>query len=84
MNDEIVDTLDTQKFTLGSAILEVMYYYPSGLKFQHLPIIEAVENTQRIRMKKGKMIDTLTFVDVEEIVVKMGELKKIYECVIYQ
>ena len=44
MNDEIVGNVNTRTFTHGGAILEVLYYNPSDLIFQHLPVKEKVEN----------------------------------------
>ena len=40
MNDELVETFNTQTFTQGSAILKIKYYNPKDLIVQHLPVKE--------------------------------------------
>ena len=49
MRDETVEKFNTQTFTQGSAISEVLYYKPSDLIFQHLPVGEKVRKTERDR-----------------------------------
>ena len=71
MNDEIVQKFNTQTFTQGSAILKVLYYNPEDLIFQHIPIKETVKNIELNRMRNGYIIETLTSVDIHEII-KIG------------
>ena len=40
MNDENVEKNDTWTFTQGSAILKMLYYNPSNLMFQQIPVRE--------------------------------------------
>ena len=75
MNDEIVKKFNTQTFTQGSAILKVLCYNPKDLIFQHIPVKETViKKTKKIelnRMRNGYILDTLTSVDIQEII-KIG------------
>ena len=59
-----------------SAFLTVEYHNPENLKFQHLPVKEKIENSYKNkrfeeinRMRNGIIIDTLTNVDIVEIVI---------------
>ena len=52
----------------ASATLRIKYYYPPNLMFQHLPVKEKVKNSEVNRMRNGYIIDTLTSVDIQEIV----------------
>ena len=40
MNDELVEKINNQTFTQGSAILKIKYYNPKNLIVQHLPVKE--------------------------------------------
>ena len=58
-----------------SAFLTIKYHIPENLTFQHLPIKEKIENPYKNnrfeeinRMGKGIIIDTLTSIDIVEIV----------------
>ena len=69
-----------------SAFLTVKYHNPENLIFQHLPIKEKIENPYKInrleeinRTRNGVIIDTLTSVDIVEIVKYGGEILEIYE-----
>ena len=84
MNDEIVQKFNTQTFTQGSAILKVLYYNPKDLIFQHIPIKEVIEKQELNRMRNGYILDTLTSVDIQEIIKIGGRLIKVYEGVIYK
>ena len=75
---------NTQKFTQGSAILKVLYYNPKDLIFQHIPVKEIVKKTELNRMRNGYIIDTLTSVDIQEIIKIGGKLIKVHEGVIYK
>ena len=52
----------TQKFE------KKQYYNPPNLIIQRLPIKEKLKNTEVNRMRNGYIIDTLTSVDICEIV----------------
>ena len=72
MNNELVNKFNTGKFNQGSAILKIKYYNPKNLIVQHLPIKEKVNKMEINRMRNGYIIDTLTSVDIQEIV-KIGD-----------
>ena len=87
MNDVYVEAFNNQSFNEDgdeSAILTIKYYNPPDLKFQHLPIKEKVKKLEVNRMRNGYIIDTLTSVDIQEIVKIGGEVIEIYEGVIYR
>ena len=83
MNDELVNKFNTQSFTQGSAVLKIEYYNPKNLIVQHLPIKERQKKIEIIRMRNGYIIDTLTSVDIREIVKIDGRGFEIYEAVVY-
>ena len=83
MNDELVNKFNNQTFNQGSAILKIKYYNPKNLIVQHLPIKERVQKQEINRMRNGYIIDTLTSVDIQEIVKVGGKVIEIYEGVIY-
>ena len=72
MNNELVNKFNTGNFNQGSAILKIKYYNPKNLIVQHLPVKEKENKIEINRMRKGYIIDTLTSVDIQEIV-KIGE-----------
>ena len=83
MNDELVEKLNTHTFTQGNAIIKIKYYNLKNLIVQHFPVKEREKNEIN-RMRNGYIIDTLTSVDIQEIV-KIGEkVIEIYEGVIYR
>ena len=84
MNDELVEKFNNQTFTQGSAILKIKYYNPKDLIVQHLPIKERVNKIEINCMRNGYIIDTLTSVDIEEIIKIGGKVIEIYEGVIYR
>ena len=87
MNDIYVEAFNNQTFNEDgdeSAILTIKYYNPPDLIYQHLPIKEKVKNVEVNRMRNGYIIDTLTSVDIQEIVKIGGKVIKTYECVIYR
>ena len=87
MNDVYVKTFNDQLFNEDGdepAILTIKYYNPSNLIFQHLPIKEKAKKIEVNRMRNGYIIDTLTSVDIQEIVKIVGEVIEIYEGVIYR
>ena len=67
-----------------SAILTIKYYNPPNLIFQHLPVKENAEKIEDNRMGNGYIIDTLTSVDIQEIVKIVGRVVEMYEGVIYR
>ena len=84
MNDELVEKFNNQTFTRGSAILKIKYYNPRDLIVQHIPIKEKEKKIEINRMRNGYIIDTLTSVDIQEIVKIGGTVIEIYEGVIYR
>ena len=84
MNDELVNKFNTQNFNQGSALLKIRYYNPKNLIVQHLPIKERVNKMENNCMRNGYIIDTLTSVDIQEIVKIGGKVVEIYEGVIYK
>ena len=84
MNDELVEKFKNQTFTQGSAILKITYYNPKDLIVQHIPIKEKEKKIEINRMRNDYIIDTLTSVDIQEIVKIGGKVIEIYEGVIYQ
>ena len=84
MNNELVEKFITGNFNQGSAILKIKYYNPKNLVVQHLPIKERVNKIEINRMRNGYIIDTLTSVDIQEIIKNGGKVIEIYEGVIYR
>ena len=87
MNKTYVEALNNQTFNEDgdeSAILTIKYHNPPDLIFQHLPIKEKVKKVEVNRMRSGYIIDTLTSVDICEIVKIGGRVVEIYEGVIYR
>ena len=84
MNDALVNNFNTQTFTKGSAFLKIKYYNPKNLIVQHLPVKEKEGKIEINRMRNGYIIDTLTSVDIQEIVRIGGKVIEIYEGVIYR
>ena len=87
MNKTYVDAFNNQTFNQDgdeSAILRIKYYNPRNLIFQHLPVKEKVENVEVNRLRNGYIIDTLTSVDICEIVKTGARVVEIYEGVIYR
>ena len=87
MNDAYVEAFNNHTFNEDgdeSAILTIKYYNPPDLIFQHLPVKEKVKKVEVNRMRNGYIIDTLTSVDIQEIVKIGGKVIEIYEGVIYR
>ena len=68
MNDQLVEKFNIQFFTKGSAILRIKNYNPKSLIIQHLPIKEKVNKIEVDHMSYDYIIDTLTSVEIQEIV----------------
>ena len=84
MNDELVEKFNNQTFTQGSAILKIKYYNPKNLIVQHLPVKEKEKKIEINRMRNGYIVQTLTSVDIQEIIKIGGKMIEIYEGVIYR
>ena len=87
MNDVYLEAFNNQTFKEDgdeSAILTIKYYNPPDLIFEHLPVKEKVQKIEVNRMRNGIIIDTLTSVDIQEIVKIGGRVIQIYEGVIYR
>ena len=84
MNKFLVHRFNNQTFTQGYAILKIKYYNPKNLIVQHIPIKEKEKKIEINRMRNGYIIDTLTSVDIQEIVKIGGKVVEIYEGVIYK
>ena len=87
MNDVYVEAFNNQTFNEDgdeSAILTIKYHNPPDLIFQHLPVKEKVKKIEVNRMRNGYIIDTLTSIDIQEIVKIGGKVIHIYEGVIYR
>ena len=87
INHVYVEAFNNQTFNQHgdeSAILTIKYYNPPNLIFQHLPVKEKVKEVEVNSMRHGYVIDTLTSIDIQEIVKIGGEVVEIYEGVIYR
>ena len=87
MYDIYVEAFNNQTFNEDgdeSAILTIKYYNPPDLLFQHLAVKERIKKIEVNRMRNGYIIDTLTSVDIQEIIKICGKLVQIYEGVIYR
>ena len=87
MNGIYVEAFNNQIFNQDgdeSTKIGMKYYNPPNLIFQHLPRQEKVKNLEVNRIRKGYIIDTLTSVDICEIVKMGGKVNEIYEGVIYR
>ena len=82
-----VESFNIQTFNQDgdeSAILTIKYYKPPSLIFQHMPVKEKVEKVEVNRMRKRHIIDTLTSVDIQEVVEIGGKVVETYEGVLYR
>ena len=84
MNNELLEKFNTGNFNKESAILKIKYYNPKDLIVQHIPIKEKEKKLEINRMRNGYIIDTLTSVDIQEIVKIGGKVTEIFEDVIYR
>ena len=84
MNKKLVEKFNTGTFTKKSAILKINYYNPKKLIVQHLLVKEKENKIEINRMRNGVLIDTLTSVDIQEIVKIGGKVIENYEGVIYR
>ena len=85
MNDELFEKINNGNFTKRSAILKSENYNPRILTVLHLPVKERENKIENNRMmRNGFIIDTLTSVDIQEIVKIGGIVIQVYEGVIYR
>ena len=84
MNKVLVQKFNNGNFNQGSAILKIKYYNPKNLVVQHLPVKEKEGKLEINRMRNGYITDTLTSVDIQEIVKIGGKVIEIYEGVIHR
>ena len=87
MNKTYVEAFNNKTFNGDgdeSAMLTIKYHNPPDLIFQHLPVKEKVKTIEVNRMRNGYIIDTLTSVDIQEIVKIGGKVIEIYEGNIYR
>ena len=88
MNESICTLLNSGRWNELNeyAFLTIKYQNPENLFFQHLPIKEKIKNpykNKRLeeinRMRNGIIIDTMTSVDIVEIVKCGGVILEVYE-----
>ena len=84
INDELVQKFNSGNFSQGNAILKIKYYNEQNLIVQHLPSEERANKIEINRLRNGYVVDTLTSVDIHEIV-KIGvKIVEIYEGIIHR
>ena len=83
MNDQLNEKFINQTFTQGSAIIKIKYYNPKHSIVQHLAVKEKEKKTEISRMRNVYIINTITSVDIQEVVKIGGKVVEIYEGVIY-
>ena len=88
MNDAVCYLFKSGKWNQlnRTAFLTIKYHKPENLIFQHLPIKEKIKNPYKNfrfeeinRMRNGIIIDTLTSVDIVEIVKCGGVILEVFE-----
>ena len=84
MINELVNKFNNQIFTQGSAILKINVFNPKKFFAQHLPVEEREKKIENNGMRNGYIIDTLTSVDIQEVVKIGGKVVEIFEGVIYR
>ena len=82
MNKKLIKKFNTGNFNQGSAILKIKYCNPKNLIVQHLPVKKREKKIEINRMRNGYIIDTLTSVDIQELVKIGGKVIEIYEGVV--
>ena len=86
MNDVYVDAFKNQTFNQDgneSALIKTNWYNQPNLIFQHLPVKEKIKEIELNRMRYGYIMDTLTSLDIQEIVKLGGKIIEIYEGIIH-
>ena len=66
MNSDIVEKINDQTCTQGSAILKFKYYNPKKLIVLHLPVKEKEKRIEINLRRKGYIVQTLTSVDIQK------------------
>ena len=87
MKNFYVEAFNSQTFNENgneSAILRIKSYNPPDLLFEHLPVKGKMKNIEVHRLRNAYIIDTLTSVDIQEIVRIGGKVIRIYEGAIYR
>ena len=84
MSDELVEKFNTGVFIQGSAILKIKYYNPKKIIVQHLPVKQKLKKNEVNPMRNGFVIDTLTSVDIREVVKIGDKVTEIYKGIIYR
>ena len=82
LNKTYVDAFNNQTFNEDdneSATLKIRYYNPPNLKLQHFSVEEKLKNIEVNRKRNGYVIETLTSVDIRELVKFGGKMIQIYE-----
>ena len=64
--------------------MKIQYYNPKKLIVQHLPVEEKEKKIEINRMRNGNNTQSLTFVDIQEVVKIGGVVIEIYEAVFYR
>ena len=82
MKNELVEKFNNQTFSQVSAVLKIKYYNPKNSIVQHIPIKE--RKIEINRTINAYILDTLTYVDIKEIVKIGGKVIEISEGVIYR
>ena len=85
VNNVYVDAFNNQTFNQDGnegANLKLKYYNLPDLIFQHLPVKENVKNKEVNSMRNLCFIETLTSVDIQNIVKNGGKVIEIYEGVV--
>ena len=78
---KFLEKINDQTFYPISAVLKIKYYNPPDLRFQNLPVKNVIKHNIK-RMRNAYIIDTLTSVDIQEIVKIVGMVIQFYEGVI--
>ena len=89
---KMLNLFNTQKFRPRTGVFRVKYSNPKDLFFQHVPIKEKIilrikqglQQHEVSRMRNGTIIDTLTSVDIQEIVRTGGKILEIYDGIIFR
>ena len=88
MNDAVCALFNSGRWNElnRSAFLTVKYHNPKNMIFQHLPIKGKIENPYKNnrleeinRMRNGMIIDTLTSIDIVEIIKYGGIILEVFE-----
>ena len=87
MNRTYVDAFNNQTFNEDgneSAVLKIKYYNSPNLIFQHISVKEKIKSIETKTMKSGYINDTLTSIDIQEMVKNGEKVIEFYERVVYR